>query len=117
MGGWSGGGLEISVKRSNLKLDIFFFYEDNGRYWHGAWEKTDRGWNLIKYYYDPFDLKEVEYMEHRVNIPDDTEAYVTAKYGETWNKVVKNWDWAHGPSNSEKTDYYFYQSKNFHSDS
>lgn len=99
-------GLEISVKRSNLKLDIFFFYEEDGKFWHGAWEKTGRGWNLIKYYYNPFDLKEVEYMGHQVNIPANTEAYVTTKYGETWNKVVKEWDWAHGPSNSVKTDYY-----------
>lgn len=99
-------GLEISVKRSNLKLDIFFFYEEDGKFWHGAWKKTGRGWNLIKYYYNPFDLKEVEYMGHQVNIPANTEAYVTTKYGETWNKVVKEWDWAHGPSNSVKTDYY-----------
>ena len=99
-------GFEISFRRNNLKLDIFFFYEDNGKFWHGAWKKTNRGWNLIKYYYDPFDLKEIEYMGKNLNIPADTKKYVMTKYGETWNKVVKEWDWAYGPPNSVKTNYY-----------
>ena len=103
-------GLEFSFKRKGMKLDIFFFYKENDKFWHGAWvrKKIDgmKKDNLIKYNYDPFDLIEIEFYGHKFNAPDDIEKYISTKYGKNWREPVKDWDWAYGPSNSEATDIY-----------
>ncbi|RLC48109.1 MAG: hypothetical protein DRH57_02770 [Candidatus Cloacimonadota bacterium] len=99
-------GLELSFRRNYIKLDIFFFYEEGKKYWHGAWLKTDKGRNLIKYYYDKFDLKEIEFKGYKFNIPEDILKYIITKYGESWNQPRKNWDWAFGPSNATRTEFY-----------
>ncbi len=99
-------GLELSFIRGGVKVDLFFFYGEGGRVWHGAWEGLDKGRkrNLIKYYYDRFDLKEVEFLGSRFNVPADTLKYVETKYGKGWRTPVKDWDWAMGPSNAVRTD-------------
>jgi len=99
-------GLEITFIRNYLKIDVFFFYEENGKLWHAAWDETKRGLNLIKYYYEPFELKEDTFLNHKFMVPKDTLKYITAKYGDTWNTPVKEWDWADGPSNSKRTSIY-----------
>ncbi|MDZ7860061.1 MAG: glycosyltransferase [Candidatus Krumholzibacteriota bacterium] len=99
-------GLELSFIRNDVRLDIFFFYEEDGRYWHAAWLDTERGKNLIKYYYDKFELKETEFLGNNFYVPDDTLKYVKTKYGQTWRTPIKNWDWAFGPENSVKTGIY-----------
>ena len=99
-------GLELSFTRNDLTLDIFFFYEENGKYWHAAWETTPKGFNMIKYYYEPFELTVGEFLGFNFKIPKDTLKYIVTKYGEGWNKPVKNWDWADGPSNSVRTQIY-----------
>ncbi len=99
-------GLEITFIRDFLKLDIFFFYAENGKYWHAAWDETKRGLNLIKYYYDPFELKTDIFLNHEFSVPKDTLKYITTKYGKSWNEPIKNWDWADGPSNSKRTSVF-----------
>ena len=100
-------GLELSFRRNHIKLDIFFFYEESDKYWHGAWLKTDRGLNLIKYYYDKFSIKEIEFLEYKFNVPDNPLKYIETKYGKTWNVTVKKWDWAFEPANAKKTVIYY----------
>lgn len=99
-------GLELSFIRDGVKVDLFFFYRESGRLWHGAWRGFDKGRrrNLIKYYYEPFELKEVEFLGGRFNIPADTEKYVETKYGKDWRTPVRDWDWAMGPANAVATD-------------
>lgn len=99
-------GLELTFQKGQVKIDIFFFYkDDDGRLWHGAWRKHDKkSFNLIKYYYEPFKLKEVEFLGSRFNIPEDTLKYVTTKYGSGWKIPQKNWDWTLGPANAMETD-------------
>lgn len=106
-------GLELSFIRYGVKVDLFFFYRENGRVWHGAWEGLDKGRkrNLIKYYYDAFDLKEIEFLGNRFNVPADTLKYVETKYGEGWRNPVKDWDWAMGPSNAVRTDVILKENK------
>jgi len=103
-------GLELSFKRKGMKLDIFFFYEENDKVWHGAWVRKNidgvKKDNLIKYYYDSFELKEIEFYGHKFKAPNDIEKYIITKYGESWKEPVKEWDWAYGPSNSETTEIY-----------
>ena len=99
-------GLELSFIREGVKVDLFFFYREGGRLWHGAWKGLDKGRkrNHIKYYYEPFELREVEFLGGRFNIPADTEKYVETKYGPGWREPVMDWDWAMGPANAVATD-------------
>jgi hypothetical protein len=99
-------GLELSFEREGVKVDLFFFYREGDRVWHGAWEGMDKGRkrNLIKYHYVPFDLKEIEFVGARFNVPADTLKYVETKYGRDWRTPVKDWDWAMGPANAVRTD-------------
>lgn len=98
-------GLELTFQKDQVKVDIFFFYTENdGRLWHGAWKKYDKkSVNLIKYYYDPFELKEVDFLGSKFFIPKDTLKYVTTKYGPGWKTPQKEWDWTFGPANSVET--------------
>jgi len=99
-------GLELSFIRDGVKVDLFFFYREGDRLWHGAWEGFDKGRkrNLIKYYYEPFELREVEFLGAVFNVPADTLKYVETKYGEGWRTPVEDWDWAMGPANAVRTD-------------
>ncbi len=97
-------GLELSFIRKGVKLDIFFFYKEGDKLWHGAWLQEKKKRRLIKYYYAPFKLKSVTFYGHSFLIPADTLKYVTTKYGNGWNVPQKNWDWAFGPANAQATD-------------
>jgi hypothetical protein len=99
-------GLELSFMRHGVKVDLFFFYPEGGKLWHGAWLGVDKGRKrkLIKYYYQPFGLKEVDFLGGRFNVPADTLKYVVTKYGEGWSRPVRDWDWALGPANAVETD-------------
>lgn len=101
-------GLEISFKKRKIKLDIFFFYTENGKMWHGAWRKHKENGilrrNLIKYSYDAFGLKKAVFKGEDFQVPEDPERFVVTKYGKNWRTPVKQWDWEFGPSNAEKTD-------------
>jgi hypothetical protein len=99
-------GLELSFIRERVNVDLFFFYREGSRLWHGCWEGIDKGRkrNLIKYYYEPFELKEIEFFGASFNVPADTLKYVETKYGEGWQTPVKEWDWAMGPANAVRTD-------------
>lgn len=101
-------GLEISFKKRGIKLDIFFFYREGMKLWHGAWRKIKEDGqvkrNLIKYYYDDFVLTKTDFKGESFNIPGETEKYISTKYGANWKTPVKKWDWEYGPSNAVKTD-------------
>lgn len=101
-------GLEISFKKRKIKLDIFFFYTEDRKMWHGAWRKHQENGitkrNLIKYSYYPFGIKTAIFKGETFNIPEDPEKFVVTKYGKNWRTPVKQWDWEFGPSNAEKTD-------------
>jgi hypothetical protein len=99
-------GLELSFVRDGVKVDLFFFYREGDRMWHGAWQGLDKGRkrNLIKYYYDVFGLREAEFLGEKFYVPADTLKYVETKYGRAWQTPVREWDWAFGPANAVKTD-------------
>lgn len=106
-------GLQLSFIRNEAKIDLFFFYEEEGCFWHGAWrrDKKTKERNLIKYYYESFGLKKATYFGFAFNIPDDPVKYLETKYGPTWNVPQKEWDWAFGPSNAVATDIYLKPNK------
>ena len=88
---------ELSFAINDLKLDIFFFYEDAQYMWNGGTQvKTGK---KFKYLFPKFTLCWTTINELIVRVPCDTHEYILANYGEKWNELVKTWDWKASPPN------------------
>lgn len=92
--------LELSFLNDDVKLDIFFFYEDGDVMWNGGTQaKSGR---KFKYIFPRFSLCWAELLELKVRVPCETLDYVTANYGATWSVPVRSWDWKSSPSNVQE---------------
>jgi len=101
-------GLELTLGKEDHHLDIFFFYKDDDTYWNACWQGIKihgkRFRRMIKYSYEEFSLKKIEFLDYSFNVPDDTEKYLITKYGNGWKTPQKDWDWALDPANAQVTD-------------
>ncbi|XP_023126412.1 fukutin isoform X3 [Amphiprion ocellaris] len=95
--------LELSFQSDDIKLDIFFFYEDGDVVWNGGTQaKSGRKFNFFRYVFPRFALCWAELLELKVRVPCETLDYVTANYGATWSIPVRSWDWKSSPSNVQE---------------
>lgn len=98
-------GLEYSFKKDGVKLDIFFYYKVHDTMWHGLWyvNKYINFKFLKKIGVVKAKLKKLsfplfssysflKYRDIELPIPNNTEDYLIAQYGNTWNITDKNWD-------------------------
>ena len=98
--------LEYSFLAGGLKLDLFFFYEDfsTGSFWNGGTQaRTGR---KFKYTFPRFTLCWTEFLELKVRVPCETQAYIEANYGPDWFTPVKDWDWKSSPPNSQPNGFW-----------
>ncbi|XP_056147156.1 fukutin [Lampris incognitus] len=104
--------LELSFQGHDVKLDIFFFYEDGEIMWNGGTQaKSGRKFKYlsihlftylffsIAYVFPCFTLCWTELLELKVRVPCQTRDYVEANYGPSWDVPVRNWDWKTSPGN------------------
>uniref|UniRef100_A0A8C6SKZ4 Fukutin n=1 Tax=Neogobius melanostomus TaxID=47308 RepID=A0A8C6SKZ4_9GOBI len=92
-----GDSLELSFVLDDVKLDIFFFYEDGDVTWNGGTQaRTGR---KFKYVFPCFSLCWTEFLELKVRVPCQTLDYVRANYGDGWSVPTATWDWKTSPSN------------------
>ena len=90
--------LELSfVGKDNIKLDIFFFYEDDDHVWNGGTQAHDG--QKYKYKFPKFDLCWTEFLEMKVRVPCDPKTYIEANYGKNWMIPTKDWKWNKHPPN------------------
>lgn len=90
---------ELSFRNEEdyVKLDIFFFYEENDNMWNGGTQaKSGR---KFKYTFPKFTLCWTEFLELKVRVPCETESYVMANYGNDWQVPIKEWNWKESPPN------------------
>ncbi|XP_028413017.1 fukutin-like [Dendronephthya gigantea] len=81
----------------DIKLDIFFFYEEETYMWNGGTQaKTGK---KFKYIFPNFSLCWTEFLGMKVRVPCQTLSYIEANYGKSWAEPVKHWDWKKSPSN------------------
>ncbi|XP_075993450.1 ribitol-5-phosphate transferase FKTN [Genypterus blacodes] len=92
--------LELSFLSDDVKLDIFFFYEDKDVVWNGGTQA--KSGKKFKYIFPPFSLCWAELLELKVRVPCETLDYITANYGDTWNIPLRSWDWKTSPSNVQQ---------------
>ncbi|PIK59559.1 putative fukutin-like [Apostichopus japonicus] len=88
---------ELSFVKDQLKLDIFFFYEEGNTLWNGG-SDTSTG-EKYKYIFPWFDLCWTEFIGIKVRVPCQTLSYVEANYGKSWNTKVTSWNWKSSPPN------------------
>uniref|UniRef100_A0A2K5VBG3 Ribitol-5-phosphate transferase n=2 Tax=Catarrhini TaxID=9526 RepID=A0A2K5VBG3_MACFA len=90
--------LELSFQgKDDVKLDIFFFYEETDHMWNGGTQaKTGK---KFKYLFPKFTLCWTEFVDMKVHVPCETLEYIEANYGKTWKIPVKTWDWKRSPPN------------------
>ncbi|XP_072009818.1 ribitol-5-phosphate transferase FKTN [Engystomops pustulosus] len=90
--------LELSfLGKDDVKLDIFFFYEEDDYMWNGGTQA--KSGKKFKYLFPKFTLCWTEFLELKVQVPCETIDYLEANYGKNWNVPVKVWDWKNSPSN------------------
>lgn len=88
---------ELSFKLDDMKLDIFFFYEDAKHMWNGGTQaKTGK---KFQYLFKKFELCWTTLSKVMVRIPCHTERYIRANYGDSWHVLVTTWDWKASPPN------------------
>eukprot|EP00064_Thunnus_orientalis_P024081 superscaffoldBa00009854_g24354 len=92
--------LELSFLSDNVKLDIFFFYEDGDVVWNGGTQA--KSGKKFKYIFPRFSLCWAELLELKVRVPCETLDYVMANYGASWSVPVRSWDWKSSPSNVQE---------------
>uniref|UniRef100_A0A4W6CLS2 Fukutin n=1 Tax=Lates calcarifer TaxID=8187 RepID=A0A4W6CLS2_LATCA len=92
--------LELSFLSDDVKLDIFFFYEDGDVVWNGGTQA--KSGKKFKYVFPRFSLCWAELLELKVRVPCETLDYVTANYGTSWSVPVRTWDWKSSPSNVQE---------------
>lgn len=89
--------LELSFMYADIKLDIFFFYEEKDHIWNGGTQaKTGK---KFKYSFPKFSLSWTEFLGLRVRVPDPPLPYIEANYGKKWEIPVREWDWKKSPPN------------------
>lgn len=88
---------ELSFRDVDLKLDVFFFYEEKDHVWNGG-TQTSTGLKF-KYSFPKFTLCWTEFLDLKVRVPCETQSYLEANYGKNWIQPVKSWDWKASPPN------------------
>uniref|UniRef100_A0A8D2LLE9 Ribitol-5-phosphate transferase n=1 Tax=Varanus komodoensis TaxID=61221 RepID=A0A8D2LLE9_VARKO len=91
--------LELSFQGAgdDVKLDIFFFYEEEDHMWNGGTQA--KSGKKFKYLFPKFMLCWTEFVELKVRVPCETLHYIEANYGKDWRTPVKVWDWKNSPPN------------------
>jgi iron(III) transport system permease protein len=95
-------GLEVSLMRDGVKVDIFVFYRKEDKRWMGCWKNGGRNGmsDLVKLVFDAELMEKTLWMEFlglSVRVPFDTIRYLVARYGESWQTPDMKWNWATSP--------------------
>ncbi len=98
---------ELSFKRDDIKIDLFFYRRDGDMrifhaFLHGA---ADLKRDTITYEYPAELIENLRPMIFQMRYypaPADPVRVLETKYGRDWRVPVKQWDWAHGPHNVRK---------------
>ncbi|PVD23528.1 hypothetical protein C0Q70_16800 [Pomacea canaliculata] len=89
--------LELSFAYKDIKLDIFFFYEEKDYIWNGGTQASTG--RKFQYIFPLFSLCWTDFLGLRVRVPDPALPYIQANYGKKWDVPVRDWDWKKSPPN------------------
>jgi hypothetical protein len=75
----------------NSSFQVLFFYFMQSRYVNV--------YAFFRYLFPRFTLCWTEFLELKVRVPCETQAYIEANYGSDWFTPVTRWDWKSSPPN------------------
>ncbi|XP_053395234.1 ribitol-5-phosphate transferase FKTN-like isoform X2 [Mercenaria mercenaria] len=88
---------ELSFQAGDIKLDLFFFYEEVDYMWNGG-THHETG-QKYKYIFPKFTMCWTIFLELKVRVPCPPRPYIEANYGKNWSEPVKDWEWNKSPPN------------------
>ena len=98
-------GFELTLSRKNIQVDLFFFYKNEGNWYHCVYSNFNNNFNNRNYYtFKPFGLKRKEFLGYSFSVPDDIEGVLIQQYGPSWEKPNKNWSYYKSPLNVTNTN-------------
>lgn len=92
------------VDSNHVKLDIFFFYDEDNYSWNGGTRAHDGA--KFQFIFPKFTLCWTEFLGMKVRIPCETRSYIEANYGKDWKTPVKQWIWYASPPNVIPNGYW-----------
>lgn len=81
---------KIGSRKAGIHIDLFTHFAEQGLVWHGS--------TLHRWDNSPFTLRCIEFAGMKVNIPADTDRYLTENYG-TWQVPVTKYNCSTGARN------------------
>ena len=95
---------EMAFKRKNIKLDIFWYYQEAGRRKTHMQKNGGRNGKsdliTLDFTVDVInELHNINFLGHEFPVPLRTEDYLIMRYGDDWKIPNKRWNWATGPRN------------------
>lgn len=102
--------LLVTLIRNSVATDLFFYYNTSTKIQHSSFKiiTTDIGKQSqqINYLYEPFDVKEAIFLNHKFLVPQDEEKFILTKYGTEWRIPEPAWDHLYSPKNAEITNIF-----------
>jgi hypothetical protein len=95
--------LVINFRKRNIPIDIYFYYNDGDRFYHTAAYGKARKYR-VDFSYKDFDVKEVEYFDAKLFVPEDPLYFIETKYGKDWKDPKPVWDSNENPLNRTPTN-------------
>lgn len=87
--GTVGSGLHLKFKVNNVRIDLVFYYREEGRIWNMVYPTLAR----YKAIYPEFELQPVVFKGIEVMAPSPPEIYLKAVYGPEWKRPVQRWNY------------------------
>lgn len=95
---------ELSFQAGDIKLDLFFFYEEEDHMWNGG-THHETG-QKYKYIFPKFSLCWTIFLELKLRVPCPPEPYIEANYGKNWMEPVMHWEWNKSPPNVRENGFW-----------
>ncbi|XP_069126209.1 ribitol-5-phosphate transferase FKTN-like [Argopecten irradians] len=95
---------ELSFQAGDIKLDLFFFYEESDHMWNGGTDVKNGA--KLKYVFPKFRLCWTTLLNLHVRVPCPTLPYIEANYGKGWATPVKEWSWKDSPTNVKQNGFW-----------
>lgn len=95
--------LVINFRKRGIPIDIYFYYNHGDRFYHSAAYGKARKYR-VDFSYKEFDVKEVEYFNHKFFVPEDELYFIETKYGKDWKNPKPDWDSNQNPLNRTPTN-------------
>ena len=93
-------GYEFRFRKRNIQIDFFIFYDKENytcTYCYDTYGK------LYELKYEKFELKEFNFKNIKIKVPNNPEEFLRQQYGVDWRIPKKEWDYLTDPENIKST--------------